>query len=152
MTNLARILLKIFATASAVAGSVFCVLSIGFAIYTLYFIQHASHADGTVIALTQRVDDEDRSVTPTFAFKTPAGVSITTKSNTSSNPGFSLGDEVPVLFDPTDPQNAKIATNGQLWLMPIIFGIISVLFTPIGIFLLRTPRIASTPFPFGRTN
>lgn len=153
MPNPARTWLKLFATASAVAGFVFGLLAIGFALYTFNFIRHASRTDGTVVALTEHIED-DKSVTytPTFTFTTGSSRSITKKSHIGTNPGFSLGERVPILYDPKNPQDAKIATTAQLWLVPIILGIICVLFMPVGLFLLRRSQLRQHRFRDQQTN
>jgi|ERR1039458_4181644 hypothetical protein len=154
MTKIARLWLRCFATASLVVGPIFVVIAIGTALHTSHFIHRASQADGIVAKLTAR-RNEDSSVyyVPTFAFKTPTSQLISIDSDTGSNPpGFAVGDHVRVLFDPNDPQNAKIATNAQLWLFPIVSGAIGILFTPIGIFLLRCPQIATAPILFWTTS
>ena len=41
-------------------------------------------------------------------------------NNTCSNSGYSLGTEVEVLYDPGNPEDARIKGASQ-WLIPIIF-------------------------------
>jgi hypothetical protein len=126
------------------------VIAIGTALHTSHFIHHASHADGIVTKLTARNNDSGSIYyVPTFIFKTSTSQQISIDSDTGSNPsGFAVGEHVRVLFDPDEPQNARIATTAQLWLFSMIFGIIGVLLLPIGIFLLRQPQIATAPIPF----
>ena len=64
---------------------------------------------------------------PRFEFKTPDGESWSVLSSTSSMPaGFRVGDEVRVVYDPSDPNDAKIDAVMQLWFMPILVGIVGI--------------------------
>ncbi len=150
MTNLVRMWLRCFATAAAVAGPILGVLAIAFALHTSHFIHRATHTKGSVTALTAQTDQYNNlTYAPTFTFKTPAGETITKRSGTGSKPPtFTTGQQVPVLFDPNYPQDARIDTRVQLWTLPIAFGILSMVFTPIGILLLRGPWIRTAPSPF----
>lgn len=142
--------LRSFATAAVIVGPLSGLFALGFAIYTANFISHAIHTTGTVTNITGITDEnKNATYTPTFVFKTQSGQMISTQSNVSSNPpDFALGQQVSVLFDPNDPAHAEINTTVQLWLVPIICGTLSILFTPVGIILLRKPRIRTAPLYF----
>lgn len=95
---------------------------------TSNFIKRSRSATGTVTAL-KLVSLHDSDYAPVFSFKAADGKTYSVTSNTSSNPpGFAVNDEVEVLYDPADPQRARINTFVQLWLPPVILGSIGTLF------------------------
>ena len=79
-------------------------------------------------------DQYGQAYAPRFEFQTPDGERREVLSDTGSSPaGFSVGDRVTVLYKPDDPSNAKIDTFGQLWLFPVIVGVIAVIAIVVGI-------------------
>lgn len=123
-------------------GTVFLIVGIAVGASTMSFLDSAERTDGTVIELTERTstDSDGSSSTawyPTIEFTTPYGETISFVGSTGSNPpAHDVGDEVPVAYDPDNPSDAKLSAFLSLYLLPLIFGGIGVVFTPIGIGLL----------------
>jgi hypothetical protein len=89
------------------------------------FIQSAAAAEGTVIDLRLRHDsDGDPLYYPVFRFQDSAGKEYEICSDTGSNPpGFAKGAPVDVLYDPSDPESARLDSFVQLWfLTTLLFG------------------------------
>jgi hypothetical protein len=145
--------IRAFAMASVIVGPLAGFVAIGFAIHTSYFVSHAARTTGTITALTDKVDkDQGVNYAPTFIFATESGQLIKSQSAVASNPpSFSVGQQVPILFDPQNPSSAEINTTMQLWFVSIVCGIICVFFTPLGVIALRQPSIRNAP-SFFRTN
>jgi hypothetical protein len=98
------------------------------------FVAGASHAVGTVVQLS--VDRNDNGSTvyyPIVAFTTARGDSVTVRSKVGSNPpSWRVGDAVDVLYDPADPQGARLAGFFHLHIGSFVFGILGLVFGAIG--------------------
>lgn len=54
-------------------------------------------------------------------------------------PAYTLGEKIPVCYDPRSPENAKIQSFTELWLLPLIFGLLGgVFFMLVFIFYLQS--------------
>lgn len=72
-------------------------------------------------------DDDGVFYAPVFNFVVPHGRTYTIASYTGSNPpDFKIGKRVNVLYEKGNPENAKINSVGQLWLIEIVFGIMGL--------------------------
>jgi uncharacterized protein DUF3592 len=91
-------------------------------------------AKGTVTDLFQGSDSDGGTVYyPRVRFVTQSGDTIEfTGSNGTSPPAFEVGETVSVLYDPTSPGNARIDTFFQLWLLPIILGVMGSISAAVG--------------------
>lgn len=137
------------------AGPCLLATALGFGIYTTWFLSRSMPANGTVISLRPITNAEDNSIAyaPVFAFAARDGNIYTVSSDTGSNPpGFEPKQQVKVLYEKSHPTNAKIASFGQLWLFPLVFGIIGATAIAVGFVLLRYERRRNPQFrlfPFG---
>ena len=136
--------------AAIIGGPILGLLAIAFTIYTSYFVHHAAHTTGTITEVRKRTgQDTSPEYALTFSFLASDGETITKQSSVSSNPPeFVAGQQVRVLFDAHAPQKAKIDAYWQLWLLPTVFGILCVVFTPMGFLLLRRPEVRTAQLPF----
>ena len=145
-----------YSRACLFAGPCFLAIALGFGIYTAWFLHSSAAATGTVISMRTVTDAQDNSITyaPVFTFAASDGNTYTVSSDVSSNPpGFEPRQQVNILYEKGHPTNAKIASFGQLWLLPLVFGILGTTATAVGYFLFRysgdaTPN--SNCFPLGR--
>jgi hypothetical protein len=137
------------------AGPCFLAIALGCGVYTTWFSYSSVAANGTVVSMRTVTDAQDNSViyAPVFTFAASDGNTYTISSDTGSNPpGFEPKQQVKVRYEKNRPTNAKIASFGQLWLFPIVFGIIGATATAVGYFLLRYERRRNPKFklfPFG---
>jgi hypothetical protein len=126
----------------ALVGTVFLIISVAFTATTLSFLGGAERTEGVVVDHSLRTstdrDGNSRSAYyPVVEFTAPDGQTVSFESSTGSNPPSNdVGDQVEVAYDPDDPSDARLTSFVSLYLLPLIFGGIGILFTPIGVVLL----------------
>jgi hypothetical protein len=122
-------------------ASLALVAALGAFIYSLSFVRTAARADGHVVQLEK---DESNPTTfhTVFAFRDTLGAGHTVRSAlASAPPEYQVGDSVVVLYDPRSPADAKIRNFFSLWGIVFIATLLGVLALPIGIMILKWPRI-----------
>ncbi|MFH8789208.1 DUF3592 domain-containing protein [Streptomyces roseoverticillatus] len=119
-----------------VAGLIFAGMSVS-------FLTDAQRARGTVVALDWREDhgggsrtahaDDAPAAYPVVEFTSADGTLRKFRDSAGSNPpSYEVGEQVEVLYRPGSPEDARIKGFLSLWLMPLIFGGIGLVFTGIG--------------------
>ena len=105
---------------------------------TKRFLKSAKTASGIVLENVCQTDaDGDPYFCPRFSFKTAEGQEIVVQSCNGTNPAsFRVKQSVTVLYDLENPEDARINSFGQLWLGPIVFGIVGGVFLGIDLFFL----------------
>ncbi|MBK9249076.1 MAG: DUF3592 domain-containing protein [Ignavibacteria bacterium] len=103
---------------------------------TLIFLDNAKHANGVVSEINRHAGN---STSPVIQFRLPNGkfAEYTSKVE-SSTAHFTIGEEVRMLYLPSAPsESARIDDFFELWLLPIIFGGLGVVFggIPVGMWL-----------------
>lgn len=104
-------------------------------------VQQGLKTDGVVMELIQKWSSSSksssgRSYAPLFRFQTPDGKEHIVQSSTSSNPpAYDVGDHVPVLYLAGKPEQAVINSFMELWIAPLITGIIGIAFFVVGLVL-----------------
>ena len=89
-----------------------------------------------MIGYSQNKDIEDDvwMYAPMVEFTTADGQpSGFTSSNKSSTREYEVGEEVSVLYDPTDPTSAKLAAAKARYLLPAILLLLGVVLTALGL-------------------
>src|SRR5438552_9670614 len=94
-------------------------LFFGIGLFALIDTQHFLHratvvTTGVVVECTRT---EKGACAPVVQFKTPSGATITVTSSLSSTE-FEVGQQVPVVYDPHHPQEARLSSWSALWLFP----------------------------------
>jgi hypothetical protein len=119
------------------SGIIFFLVSIGmliggffFASSTLSFKANSSSAEGVVIDLTRKYSsDGGATYAPVVAFKDTSGTEITFTTGMASNPpAYTKGEKVSVMYNPGDPQDARIDTFFQLWFPALILSVMGLIF------------------------
>ncbi|WP_406447334.1 DUF3592 domain-containing protein [Streptomyces sp. NBC_00876] len=124
-------------------GAVFLVVAVILAGVTVSFLADAEHAPGTVVELEWRNDHNgashkrrasDKPVAyPVVEFTSADGEARTFRSSTGSNPpSYEEGEQVEVLYRAGSPEDARIKGFASLWLLPLIFGGVGLVFATIG--------------------
>lgn len=125
-------------------GALFLVVGLILAGVSVSFLANAERAQGTVVALEWRNDDHDgasrkRRVNdgpvayPVVEFTSAGGTQREFQGSTgSSPPSYEVGERVEVLYRPDSPEDARINGFASLWLLPLVFGGIGLLFAGIG--------------------
>ena len=103
--------------------------SYGFYHHSKNFIASCAHADGTVVENVsgQMANDSSTVYYPKFSFQTPDGATHTIKSSAgSSPPSYSVGQHVPVIYTPGDPDGASVDSFMNLWFAATIFFVLGI--------------------------
>jgi len=116
------------------------------AIFTTYrainYTQNAVTTTGRVIGFAEFMDLEAEGgimYAPVILFKTADGNEIELEANSrSSSPEYEVGEEVEILYLPSDPSNATISSFFSIWGVSTIFALIGVIFTIAGVFVARS--------------
>ena len=85
------------------------------------------------------IDKEEKTTIsfPIFRFNHPrTGTEFTVRSNVSGH--FEEGQNIEILYDPQDPENAKIDKLSHTWLIPIVVTFLGVFFSFIGVLARRS--------------
>jgi hypothetical protein len=89
-------------------------------------------ADGVVVRVEESRSGADgnelTSYLPVFEFKSADGVMHSVKSRRGSNSSkaFKVGQPIPVLYLPTQPEKAQINKAGLMWVGPAVFCVLGV--------------------------
>jgi len=105
------------------------------------FLTRCEKTNGVVVShYYQTSDDEEGKTTssfPVFRFKHPiTGTEYTVRSNVSGH--MQEGQEIEIIYDPENPNNAKINNLSHTWMIPIIVNILGVFFSFLGILARNT--------------
>ena len=126
-------------------GILLLVLTPVMVVRTAQFLAGAERTDGTVVDLSRSKDSEG-SVTfsPVVSFTTAEGRTVEfVSSSGSSSPSHSEGDRVEVLYDPDDPNDARLSGFLDLWFGSLVVGVLGAAFTVFSAVVLwhmRKPR------------
>ncbi|MEV4925001.1 DUF3592 domain-containing protein [Streptomyces roseoverticillatus] len=123
-------------------GALSLIVGLVFAGVSVSFLTDAKRAPGTVVALawqdhdggSRKPRDDDPPVAyPVIEFTSADGTPRKFQDSAGSNPpSYEVGEQVEVLYRADSPEDARINGFASLWLLPVIFGGIGLLFTGIG--------------------
>lgn len=125
----------IFSLAFGGVGLLLAALAIFFWLRTRTFLETAQKAKGTVIRLVYSSDsDGGGGYSPVYTFRTISGQVIEVTDRLSSNPHqFKEGQIIDVLYDPENPNRARINKWFNLYFVPMLLGFLGLVFGGIGI-------------------
>jgi len=115
-------------------------LMIGIALFSLTrtrnFINISEKTQGTVILNIYQADSEGGGgYTPIFEFRTLQGKKVEVSSNLRTNPPqFKVGQIVEVLYDPKNPEGARINKGFNLYYVPAFLGLFGLIVGGMGAF------------------
>ncbi len=118
-------LTRIFA---GILGLVFLLLGLGLCIREIHFGGTAQPAAGTIAEVRVKESADGPDYYPVVEFKTAEG-RVVRFEGISTSPAPVAGTPIRVLYNPADPEQARINTYAHRWLFPTVF-------TPIGLVLL----------------
>jgi hypothetical protein len=115
-------------------GLLFIGLAAFFVIRTRRFLETAVPTTGTIVDLIASSSSEGGTVyRAVVQFKTSDGRDFQwTETMASNPPAGQPGDEVPVKYDPANPEEARITKPFRLWFLPGLFGLLGVIFGGVG--------------------
>jgi hypothetical protein len=119
-----------------VFGLLFLAIGLVLLARELAFGREAVVTGGSVVELRVTESADGQNTTPVVEFKTREGALIRFEGQ-STRPAPSLGDHIPVIYRPNDPQHARIDTFVQRWLMPCAFTPLGFLICLAGIYRAR---------------
>lgn len=119
-------------------GGLLAVIGIFIFIRTRMFISKAHEVKGTVIRMVYSHSSEGGgSYSPVYQFRTITGQTIEVQDGLSSNPPmFHEGQVIDVLYDPENPQKARIKKWMSLYFVSVLLGGMGLIFGGIGVVLL----------------
>lgn len=116
----------------------FCLFGLGFASFGLYdlwqthaFVTTAEHATGKVVGFESRHSHASAPPYPVYEFTDRNGQAHHVVSEDSSSADkYTIGSDIPLLYDPGDPNISRIGTFSHLYIFPLAFcglGMLAVL-------------------------
>jgi len=118
-----------------VIGAAFVAVALFAWIHTRRFAEESVAALGEVIGL-QEHDGDGITYSPIIRFHGPGGRHFEFTETTSSNPpGYSVGDQVRILYHSQNQRHARVASPIRLYLMAIIFGGLGAIFFTVGLLI-----------------
>jgi hypothetical protein len=100
-------------------GGSFSLVAAGMALHSVHFKLTGQRTIGSVTELRSAGNG---NFSPVFVFTNYAQRFEVVSRHSSKPPSHSVGDIIPVLFDPANPQKARPDTFQYSWLLPTIFG------------------------------
>lgn len=118
-------------------GGVMTLIAVFLFVRTRMFINNAQEVKGTVIRLVYSHSSEGGGgYSPVYQFKTIEGRLVEKQDNLSSNPPmFKEGQTVDVLYEPANPENARIKKWMNLYFLPLLLGGMGGIFGSLGVVL-----------------
>lgn len=115
-------------------GFLLAALALFFFIRTRIFINNSQQTQGAITQMVYSRDSESSGYTPVFRFRTLEGQEVEISGNLRSNPPqFQVGQTIDVLYDPDNPQKARIKKWMNLYFVPALLGFLGLVFGSIGI-------------------
>jgi len=109
-------------------------LALFFLIRTRLFISKSQQVKGTITQMVYTSDADGGGYSPVFRFRTLDGREVEASENLVTNPPqFKVGQTVDILYDPENPNRARIKKGFNLYFVPGLLGCMGLLFGCIGI-------------------
>ncbi len=108
---------------------------------TLSFAREALQATGEVVSYFEKLEDGELKYRPRVRFRGEDGSIYTVSGQlSSSTQRFAIGTQVPMLYQPSKPGEARIATFTDNWLGACIAALVGVVGLAGGLLLRRSIR------------
>lgn len=88
--------------------------------------QVGMRTSGTVVENRELQDSEGRSYTPIVEFQADGRAIRFEGQNSSDPPAYRVGQRVEVIYDPAQPERARIYRFSELWLAPLLLTLVAV--------------------------
>lgn len=131
----------------SLVGGLLAAIGVFILIRTRIFIGKAQEVKGTVIQMVySRSSKGGGSYSPVYEFRTIDGQTIVVADSLSSNPPmFKEGQIIDVLYDPENPQKARIKKWMSLYFAPLLLGGMGLIFGGVGVAMLITQILNRFP-------
>ena len=115
-------------------GAVQLGLGIFFYVRTRRFLRTAVETTGTIVDLIEsRSSEGGTTFQAVVEFQTADGRSIRWQESMASNPPAGQpGEQIPVKYDPANPDKARIAKTFRLWFLSGLLVLLGLVFLAIG--------------------
>ena len=136
---------KIGSWAFVLIGIGLCIMSIYSLSRTLRLVRVGTRTIGTVIRIDVNKNATDRHTesATVYEFKTTHGETFSaTATYTSTQALHTIGDPIPVIYDPADPNHSSIDDSRDLWGVATIFPIFGLVMILCGAVPLRLNKKA----------
>ena len=124
-------------TVFSLVGGLLALIGLFLFIRTRIFIDNAQEVKGTVIQMVYSRSSSSNSsggYAPIYQFRTLDGQNIVKQDSLSSNPPrFQVGQELDILYEPGNPQKARINKWMNLYFVPVLLGGMGLIFGGVGI-------------------
>jgi len=119
----------------SLAGGLLALIGMFLFVRTRVFIGKAQEVKATVTQMVYSHSSEGGGgYSPVYQFRTLDGQTIVIQDSLASNPPrFQVGQQIEVLYDPGNPQNARINRWMSLYFVPVLLGGIGLIFGGVGI-------------------
>ena len=138
-------------TFAIVVGIIILLISLGFAVVRLVFVLHATKTQGTVVDLVWgqsngvRLSNSSRGtvlVHPVVSYTTLDGQTLKYTSNTTLySTNIDIGDKIDILYATNNPSKALIYSFKDMWLLPLIGTLSSLILIVIGCAFIYSSKI-----------
>jgi hypothetical protein len=147
-----RLLVYGFFGSFLLVGALFLVIALQNIVQRVAFLQAASRTTGTILEMrpVRATRHGAGTLIPVFRFTASDGRGYVIVSGVSVRAAvFRVGETVPVLYRPEQPQTAVLDSFGPLWQYACVFGIVGAVFFAFPAFLFyrfwRMRRDAAEP-------
>lgn len=114
--------------------------AIALIVRTYKWRKNAVAVEGEIVEFGSLGSGTGSTLAPVIEFSTREGETIRFKNNTKTMfDSFSVGDRLPVVYEPGNPERAKIDRIGHLYSLPILIGIVAI--AAAGVALSKNPDI-----------
>jgi hypothetical protein len=122
-------------------GPIFLIVGVGLLLgfyfafsRTRRFLASAQEARAEVIGIKQSSGgSRDRVYYPVLRYRTQQGATKEVVSSVGSNPPrYKEGDSVVVLYDPAQPGDVRIHSFFNVWMGPLVLGLLGVIMSLVG--------------------
>ena len=118
-------------------GGLLLAIGVFLLIRTRMFISKAQEVKGTVIRMVYTRSSEGGGYSPVYQFRTIEGQVVEVQDGLSSNPPmFKEGQVIDVLYDPANPQSARIKKFMSLYFVSILLSGLGLIFGCVGVAML----------------
>lgn len=125
----ARLIAWVFVGSFCVVGPLLLLVGLGAAVQRAVLLYSGLRAEGTVIA--KRASGSGRvTYAPVFRFTASDGHTYVVNSDVSGRESaFRYGEHVDVIYRPGHPESARIDAFAELWIFPLVFGVVGAAFS-----------------------
>lgn len=116
-------------------GGLMALIAVFLFVRTRMFISNAQEVKGTVIRMVYKRNSKGGGgYSPVYQFKTIEGRLVEKQDSLFSNPPmFTEGQTIDVLYEPANPENARIKKWMNLYFLPLLLGGMGLIFGGIGV-------------------